>query len=86
MTLHRASGQWRLGLALALATAACWATLPIALKISLEALDPITLTWFRFLVAAGLMGAWLAARGKLGAYRRLGRRSSHGARALRPPR
>ena len=74
MTLHRASGQWRLGLALALTTAACWATLPIALKVSLEALDPITLTWFRFLVAAGLMGAWLAARGRLGAYRTLGRR------------
>jgi drug/metabolite transporter (DMT)-like permease len=74
MPLHRASGQWKLGLALALATAACWATLPIALKVSLEALDPLTLTWFRFLVAAGLMGAWLAARGKLGAYRTLGRR------------
>jgi drug/metabolite transporter (DMT)-like permease len=72
--LHQASGRWRLGLLLALATAACWATLPIALKVSLEALDPITLTWFRFLVAAGLMGAWLAARGKLGAYRGLGRR------------
>jgi drug/metabolite transporter (DMT)-like permease len=74
MPLHRASGQWKLGLALALATAACWATLPIALKVSLEALDPLTLTWFRFLVAAGLMGAWLAARGRLGVYRTLGRR------------
>ncbi|MGH8028353.1 MAG: DMT family transporter [Arenimonas sp.] len=74
MPLHRASGQWKLGLALALATAACWATLPIALKVSLEALDPVTLTWFRFLVAAGLMGAWLVARGRLGAYRRLGPR------------
>jgi drug/metabolite transporter (DMT)-like permease len=74
MPLHRASGQWKLGLGLALATAACWATLPIALKVSLEALDPITLTWFRFLVAAGLMGAWLAARGRIGAYRTLGRR------------
>jgi drug/metabolite transporter (DMT)-like permease len=74
MPLHRASGQWKLGLLLALTTAACWATLPIALKVSLETLDPITLTWFRFLVAAGLMGAWLAARGRLGAYRTLGRR------------
>ena len=74
MALHRASGRWRLGLGLALLTAACWATLPIALKVSLEVLDPLTLTWFRFLVAAGLMGAWLAARGKLGAYRGLGRR------------
>src|SRR5687768_4512714 len=72
--LHQASGRWRLGLVLALTTAACWATLPIALKVTLEAVDPLTLTWFRFLVAAGLMGAWLAARGQLGVYRQLGRR------------
>src|SRR5688572_29345286 len=74
MALHQASGRWKLGLALALLTAACWATLPIALKVSLEVLDPLTLTWFRFLVAAVLMGAWLAARGRLGAYRGLARR------------
>lgn len=74
MTLHRTSGQWRLGLLLTLLTAACWATLPIALKIVLETLDPITLTWFRFLVAAGLTGAWLGLRGRLGGYRGLGRR------------
>lgn len=74
-SLHQASGQWRLGLLLSLATAACWATLPIALKLVLDALDPITLTWFRFLVAALLTGAWLAARGKLRGYRAaLGRR------------
>lgn len=74
MALHQASGRWKLGLLLALLTAACWATLPIALKVSLEVLDPLTLTWFRFLVAALLMGAWLAARGRLGAYRTLARR------------
>jgi drug/metabolite transporter (DMT)-like permease len=63
MALHQASGNWRLGLGLALLTAACWATLPVALKIALEQVDPFTLTWFRFLVAAGLLLAWLAARG-----------------------
>ncbi|MFC0676310.1 DMT family transporter [Lysobacter korlensis] len=73
-SLHRASGQWRLGLLLSLATAACWATLPIALKIVLDVLDPITLTWFRFVVAALCTGAWLAARGKLRGYGVLGRR------------
>jgi len=31
--LHQSSGQWRLGLMLALVTAACWATLPVALKV-----------------------------------------------------
>jgi drug/metabolite transporter (DMT)-like permease len=65
MTLHRASGQWRLGLALTLVTTLCWATLPIALKIVLAVLDPITLTWFRFLVAAVFTVAWLGLRGKL---------------------
>jgi len=62
-TLHRASGRWRLGLSLTLLTALCWATLPIALKITLEQLDPITLTWFRFAVAALGVGGWLALRG-----------------------
>lgn len=65
MALHQSSGRWRLGLLLALTTAACWATLPVALKISLEQVDALTLTWFRFLVAALLMGAWLAWRGPM---------------------
>ena len=56
---------------LALVTAGCWATLPVALKISLETLDPYTLTWFRFLVAAVVMALWLGARGGLSAFARL---------------
>ena len=68
MALHQASGRWKLGLLLALVTAACWATLPVALKITLEVLDPYTLTWFRFLVAACVMLAWLGARGGLGGF------------------
>ncbi|HZX79808.1 MAG TPA: DMT family transporter [Lysobacter sp.] len=73
-TLHRASGDTRLGLTLSLVTALCWATLPVALKVMLQALDPITLTWFRFLVAAVLTVGWLALRGKLGGLRGLGGR------------
>src|SRR3546814_19668982 len=65
MSLHQASGRWRLGLGLALATAGFWATLPVALKITLEQIDAITLTWFRFVVAFVLLGGWLAARGRL---------------------
>lgn len=77
MALHQASGRWKLGLLLALVTAACWATLPVALKITLEQIDPITLTWFRFLVAALVMYAWLAARGGLAQFAALdGRRWS----------
>jgi drug/metabolite transporter (DMT)-like permease len=73
MALHQVSGRWRLGLLLALSTAACWATLPIALKFTLEALDVYTLTWFRFLVACVLVGAWLLWRGRLGSLRGLER-------------
>lgn len=74
MSLHQASGRWKFGLALALVTAGCWATLPVALKLTLEQLDPITLTWFRFLLAAGVMLAWLAARGSLGGFAKLDRK------------
>lgn len=74
MPLHQASGRWKLGLMLALVTAACWATLPVALKITLEQLDPYTLTWFRFVLATAVMLAWLAARGGLGGYARLDRK------------
>ena len=74
MALHQASGRWRLGLLLALVTTACWATLPVALKITLEELDPITLTWFRFVVATGVMLAWLGARGGLAKFRELDRK------------
>jgi drug/metabolite transporter (DMT)-like permease len=74
MSLHQASGRWRYGLLLALITAACWATLPVALKIALQQLDAYTLTWFRFVFAAGVMTAWLAARGGFGGFRGLTRR------------
>ncbi|MFY2762642.1 DMT family transporter [Arenimonas sp. MALMAid1274] len=68
MSLHQVSGRWKRGLLLALVTAGCWATLPVVLKITLEQIDPYTLTWFRFLFAAGVMGAWLAARRGLGGF------------------
>lgn len=74
MALHQASGRWRLGLLLALTTCLCWATLPVALKVSLEATDAITITWFRFLVASLVVGGWLGLRGELGQFRGLSRR------------
>jgi drug/metabolite transporter (DMT)-like permease len=66
--LHQASGQWKLGLLLAFITAMCWATLPLALKMSLRVMDPITLTWFRFLFAAVFMFFWLSAKKQLRVY------------------
>jgi drug/metabolite transporter (DMT)-like permease len=74
MTLHQASGRWRLGFGLTMATALFWATLPIALKVALEILDPITLTWFRFVVAMLFTLAWLGLRGELRGYAALSQR------------
>jgi drug/metabolite transporter (DMT)-like permease len=42
-----------------------WATLPIALAAMLRDLDPLTLTWFRFLAASVTLGTILGARGSL---------------------
>jgi drug/metabolite transporter (DMT)-like permease len=74
MALHQASGHWQRGLALALTTTVCWSTLPVALKVMLEQLDPYTLTWVRFVIAGAIMLAWLAARGGLGGFATLDRR------------
>jgi drug/metabolite transporter (DMT)-like permease len=64
-------GNWRLGLSLALLTCLFWATLPVALKVSLEVLDPMTLTWFRFLCACLFTGVLLAARSQLAGFKGL---------------
>lgn len=53
------------GLSLTLVTVACWGVLPVALKALLVYMDPWTITWYRFLVAALVLGAWLAATGGL---------------------
>ncbi len=52
MNMHKSSGHWRLGLTLALVTTLLWGILPIALKRLLDSMDPYTITWYRFLVAA----------------------------------
>jgi drug/metabolite transporter (DMT)-like permease len=72
MELHRASGRTGLGLALAATTMGLWGVLPLALGAALRTVDPLTLTWFRFLAAALLLGAWLAARRGLPRLHRLG--------------
>ncbi|MBC8123434.1 MAG: DMT family transporter [Gemmatimonadaceae bacterium] len=42
-----------------------WGVLPVALSVVLEVLDVYTLSWFRFLVAFGLLFVYLSFRGKL---------------------
>lgn len=73
MPLHQSSGRWRLGLALSLLTVLLWGVLPIALKVTLQALDVYTVTWFRFLAAFGLLGIYLAGRRQLPKLHQLGR-------------
>lgn len=65
MERHRVTGHWKIGIALTLVTVILWGALPLALKILLDALDPYTLTWTRFLASALLVGGWLAWRRKL---------------------
>ena len=50
--MHISSGRWAYGLFLALVTALLWGILPIKLKQVLQVMDPVTVTWFRLVVAA----------------------------------
>jgi drug/metabolite transporter (DMT)-like permease len=59
--MHRTTGRWKLGLTLALVTAAFWGILPIGLKLLLTGMDAFTITWYRFTVAALVLALVLAA-------------------------
>jgi drug/metabolite transporter (DMT)-like permease len=57
--------NWKLGLALSLVTVVFWGVLPLALSIVLGGADPYTVTWFRFTVAAIVLGAVMVLTRKL---------------------
>lgn len=63
--MHRTSGRWKLGLALAIITAAVWGVLPIGLKLLLTGMDAYTITWYRFAVSALILGLILGATQRL---------------------
>lgn len=65
MLLHQTSGRWRWGLTLSLIATFLWGILPIALAVVLQELDVYTVTWFRFLIAFGVLAAYLASRQQL---------------------
>lgn len=65
----------RTGFILSLVTALMWGVLPIALKLALERLDPYTITWWRLMSAALLLGAVLTWQGRLPRWSQIGRRS-----------
>ncbi|MDZ8026938.1 MAG: DMT family transporter [Nostoc sp. DedQUE01] len=76
MSLHQSSGRWRLGLGLSLLTVLLWGILPIALIVTLQALDVYTVIWFRFLVSFILLFVYLVISGKLPKLERLGSNSA----------
>ena len=59
------------GLSLALLTALLWSILPLALAAILLSLDGVTITWFRFTVAAVICFFWQLYRGKLNEFMQL---------------
>lgn len=62
--MNDAYPHWKSGLALAVLAAFTWGTLPMALKIALVEVEPITLAFLRFLLAFLLSWTWLTARGQ----------------------
>lgn len=72
--MHISSGRWLYGLLLALTTALLWGILPIKLKEVLQVMDPITVTWYRLLVAGSILFIWLGAKRRLPSFKPLGQR------------
>ncbi|HLP90206.1 MAG TPA: DMT family transporter [Nostocaceae cyanobacterium] len=69
--MHQASQRWRLGLGLSSVTVFLWGILPLALKITLQALDVYTVIWFRFLMAFILLALYLGVQKKLPTWEQL---------------
>ena len=57
--MHISSGRWLYGLFLALVTTLLWGVLPIMLKQVLQAMDPVTVTWYRLLSSGLILLVWL---------------------------
>jgi len=50
--------NWKLGLGFTLVTVFMWGLLPVALKIVLEVMDPVTISWYRFSLSALIALLW----------------------------
>ncbi|NBA97249.1 DMT family transporter [Pseudomonas sp. R5(2019)] len=72
--MHISSGRWAFGFSLALLTAVLWGVLPIQLKQVLQAMDPVTVTWFRLVGAGGVLVIYLTVMRRLPDFRALGRK------------
>ena len=63
--MHVPSGKNLAGFLLSLNTAFLWGILPVALKEIIVTMDAITIVWYRFLIAAMIIGPYLLARRQL---------------------
>jgi len=50
--------NWKLGLSFTLLTVLMWGLLPLALKVILDVMDPITISWYRFSLSALIALLW----------------------------
>ncbi len=66
------NSAWYVGLIYSLITVLSWATLPLALAVTLKSLDVWTVTWFRMSIAALLLGAWMGFRHRSPAHNKPG--------------
>lgn len=69
--MHTTSGRWQLGLLMALTTALMWGVLPVALTGVMAVLDPVTVTFMRFAMAAAVLTPYLILRRQLPNWRKL---------------
>ncbi len=67
--------NWKLGLSFTLLTVLMWGLLPVALKIVLEVMDPVTISWYRFSLSALIALLWYGYK-RLGAVKNLLRAGS----------
>lgn len=63
--MHQPSGNNLKGFLLSLTAAILWGILPIALKELVQGMDAATIVWYRFLVSAVVLLAYLGLAGKL---------------------
>ena len=71
MNRHTVSGNWQIGLGLALVSCLMWGVLPIALKIMLQHMDAVTITWFRLSIAAVVLFVILYRKRGISRYKKL---------------
>ena len=69
--VHKTTGRWKYGLFLTITAALLWGILPTALKILVVSMDAYTITWYRLILAFGILFVLLSFRGGLPDLRQL---------------